>query len=281
VAEHLAAGPLRAVRTTRVAQRTLALTYLAVLVVVPIVVVTWRTFAGGWSVFWSAVSSTDAVTAYRLTLEVAVAAVALNAAFGVGVALLLTRYRFPGRRLLGALSDLPLSVSPIVVGLALILVYGPIGGWLGSGLHHAGIDIIYALPGMIMATAFVSLPLILREIVPVLEETGTEQEQAARVLGANAWQRFRRITLPTIRPALLYGVVLSFARSIGEYGAVKVVSGNVSGVGQTQTVPLVIGTRVDQLEPGYYQLAFVLIVVTVTAITVVSVKHREGSRSHD
>jgi sulfate transport system permease protein len=166
-------------------------------------------------------------------------------------------------------------VSPIVVGLALVLVYGPLNSWFGTGLQSAGIQIIYAVPGMVLATSFVSLPLILREIVPVLDEAGTDQEQAARVLGANAWQSFRRITLPTIRPALMYGVVLTFARSIGEYGAVKVVSGNVSGVGQTQTLPLVIGDRVEQLQGGYYQLAFVLIVVTVTAITLVSHKRKE------
>jgi sulfate/thiosulfate transport system permease protein len=268
-------NPLGAHRGTRLAQRSIALFYLGVLVLIPVVVITWRTIGDGWATFWSAISSSQAVTAYGLTLEVSVFAVLLNMAFGVGVALLLTRYRFPGRRFLGALADLPLSVSPIVVGLALVLVYGPLDSWFGTGLQSAGIQIIYAVPGMVLATSFVSLPLILREIVPVLDEAGTDQEQAARVLGANAWQSFRRITLPTIRPALMYGVVLTFARSIGEYGAVKVVSGNVSGVGQTQTLPLVIGDRVEQLQGGYYQLAFVLIVVTVTAITLVSHKRKE------
>jgi sulfate transport system permease protein len=278
VAETKTLDPLRGSRASVIGQRSLALVYLGVLVMVPIVTILWRTIGDGWSAFWTAVSSSQAVTAYRLTLEVSVMAVILNALFGIGVALLLTRYRFPGRRLLGALSDLPLSVSPIVVGLALVLVYGPVDSWFGSGLQSSGIHIIYALPGMVLATSFVSLPLILREIVPVLTEVGTDQEQAARVLGANAWQSFRRITLPTIRPALLYGIVLSFARSIGEYGAVKIVSGNVSGVGQTQTLPLVIGSRVDQLQTGYYQLAFVLIVVTVTAITVVSFQHPRESK---
>jgi sulfate transport system permease protein len=250
-------------------QRAVALLYVGVLVLVPLVVVTWKAWSPGVSAFWSAISSPEALTAFRLTAEVALAAVALNAVFGVGVALLLTRHRFPGRRLLSALADLPLSVSPIVVGLALVLVYGPVDGWFGHGLHDAGFDIIFALPGMILATTFVSLPLILREVVPVLAEEGTEQEQAARVLGANAWQRFVRITLPTIRPALLYGLVLSLARSIGEYGAVLVVSGNVSGAGQTQTVPLLVSERVQQLEPGAYQLAFLLILVTVLAIVLV------------
>lgn len=259
----------------RALQRSLALVYVGVLVLVPLVVITWRTFGSGWSVFWTAVSSPDAVTAYRLTAEVAAAAVAANTVLGVGLALLITRYRFPGRRMLGALADLPLSVSPIVVGLALVLVYGQAGGWFGTALSRVGIQVIFALPGMILATAFVSLPLVLREVVPVLEEEGTEQEQAAQVLGASAWQRFVRITLPTIRPALLYGVVLSLARSIGEFGAVRVVSGNVGGVGQTQTVPLLVDDRVEQLEPGAYQLAFVLIAVTVIAIVVASIKRGE------
>jgi sulfate/thiosulfate transport system permease protein len=278
VADSKTLDPLRGNRSARVAQRSIALVYLGGLVLVPIVAITWRTIGDGWSAFWSAISSSQAVTAYRLTLEVAVLAVLLNAIFGVGVALLLTRYRFPGRRLLGALCDLPLSVSPIVVGLALVLVYGPVDSWFGSDLQSAGIQIIYSVPGMVLATAFVSLPLVLREIMPVLEEAGTDQEQAARVLGASDWQSFMRITLPTIRPALMYGVVLTFARSIGEYGAVKVVSGNVSGVGQTQTLPLVIGSRVDQLQGGYYQLAFIMIVVTVSAIVIMSFKRREEAR---
>lgn len=277
MAEQLTATTPGLQHSGRLIQRILALAYVGVLLLVPLVVVSWRTFGDGWAVFWSAVSSSTAVTAYRLTAEVSVAAVALNTVFGVGLALLITRYRFRGRRLLGALADLPISVSPIVVGLALVLVYGPAGGWLGTDLHRAGIQIIFAVPGMILATAFVSLPLVLREIVPVLEEEGTEQEQAARVLGANAWQRFRRITLPIIRSALLYGVVLSLARSIGEFGAVRVVSGNISGVGQTQTVPLLVSERVEQLEPGAYQLAFVLIVVTVTAIVLVSLKRKDRS----
>lgn len=263
-------------RAARLIQRTAALAYLAVLVIVPLVVITWRSFDDGWSTFWTSVSSPDALIAYRLTAEVAVAAVALNTVFGVGLALLITRYRFPGRRLLGALADLPMSVSPIVVGLALVLVYGPTGGWFGGYLQQAGVQVIFAVPGMILATSFVSLPLALREIVPVLEEEGIDQEQAARVLGANAWQRFVRITMPTIRPALLYGLVLSLARSIGEFGAVRVVSGNVSGTGQTQTVTLLVNERVQQLEPGAYQLAFVLIVVTVTAITLVSLGRRSS-----
>jgi len=267
-------------RATRLGLRVVALLYVGILVLVPLVVGTWKTVRPGPAAFWSAISSQQAVTAFRLTAEIALASVALNAVFGVGLALLITRYRFPGRRLLSALADVPLSVSPIVVGLALVLVYGPVDGWFGSTLDDAGIKIIFSLPGMILATTFVSFPLVLREVVPVLAEEGIEQEQAARVLGASAWQRFARITLPIIRPALLYGIVLSLARSIGEYGAVLVVSGNVSGEDQTQTVPLLVGERVQQLEPGAFQLAFLLIVVTVLVIVLVFLRRREGEAKH-
>jgi sulfate transport system permease protein len=264
----------------RLVRRFVALAYVAVLVLVPLVVVVWKTVSPGASEFWSAISSHQAVTAFRLTVEISLAAVALNTVFGVGVALLIARYRFPGRRLLNSLADLPISVSPIVVGLALVLVYGPVDGWFGKGLHDVGFDVIFAVPGMILATTFVSMPLILRELVPVLEEAGIEQEQAARVLGANAVQRFVRITFPIIRPALLYGIVLSLARSIGEYGAVLVVSGNVSGQNQTQTVPLLVSERIQQLEPGAYQLAFLLIVVTVLTIIVVNLRRSRTEPNH-
>jgi sulfate/thiosulfate transport system permease protein len=261
----------------RVAQRVIVLAYVGVLVLVPLVLVTWRALSPGVGAFWSAISDDQAVSAFKLTAEIAVLAVLVNLVFGVGTAILLARYRFFGKGLLSALIDLPLAVSPIVVGVALVLVYGPSSGWFGGTLAAHGIKIIFAVPGMVLATTFVSMPLILREVVPVLQEEGIEQEQAARVLGANAWQRFRRITLPTIRPALAYGIVLGLARSIGEFGAVAVVSGNVSGAGQTQTVPLVISERVQQFEPGSYQLAFVLILVTVAAIVIVSLRRGHSS----
>lgn len=249
--------------------RGIALGYVALIVLVPLYLITYRTVNDGWSTFWNAISSSEAITAFRLTGEVAVAAVVLNTVFGVGVALLLTRYSFRGRRVLSALVDLPISVSPIVVGLALVLVYGPTSGWFGK---HIGIQIIYALPGMILATTFVSLPLMLREIVPVLEESGDDMEQAARVLGASGWQQFVRITLPTIRAAVMYGLVLTFARSIGEFGAIRVVSGNIQGAGQTQTVTLLIDDKYTNFEQGTYQLAMVLVLVTIVAIALTSLR---------
>jgi sulfate transport system permease protein len=255
---------------SRYAMRAIALLYVSAIVLMPLLVVFWRTFDQGGQAFWDAISSTQALQAFKLTAIIAAAAVAINTVFGVAMAVLLVRYRFPGKRLVSAFIDLSISVSPIVVGLALVLVYGPNDGWFGKGLHNAGFEVIYALPGMILATAFVSLPLVVREIVPVLEDEGIEQEQAARVLGASAAQRFWRITLPTIKWALAYGIVLSLARAIGEFGAVKVVSGNISGSGQTQTAPLLVDEKVEQLLPGSYQISLVLIAVAVLAIVIVS-----------
>jgi sulfate transport system permease protein len=277
VAETTATATLRPARS-KWTMRVIALAYVGLIVVVPLYVISYRTINDGWSTFWNAISSQEAVTAFRLTAECSVAAVAINTVFGIGLALLLTRYSFRGRRVLGVLADLPISVSPIVVGLALVLVYGPVNGWFGKELNDLGFQVIFALPGMILATAFVSLPLMLREIVPVLEEAGDDMEQAARVLGASAWQQFARITVPTIRPALMYGLVLSLARSIGEFGALRVVSGNVQGAGQTQTVTLLIEDKYQNFEPGTYQLAMVLVLVTVIAIAITSLKRsKEGT----
>lgn len=267
-------------RRGRYGLRAVALLYVAILVLLPLGVICGKVIGEGWSAFADAVSSDAAVTAYKLTAEISLIAVVLNTIFGVGLALLLTRYRFRGARVLSVLADLPISVSPIVVGLALVLVYGPINGWFGKGLANAGIDVIYSTPGMVLATTFVALPLVLREVVPVLQEEGTDMEQAARVLGANAWQQFVRITLPTLRPALAYGIVLSLARCLGEFGAVRVVSGSVSGYGQTQTVTLLIEDKYTQLEGGTYQLSLVLVIVTVVAIALASLR-RERTPSHE
>jgi len=205
----------------------------------------WRTFQHGLAPVWTALSSPEAVHAFKVTLSVALWAVLANTLFGIGTALLLVRHRFPGKRILGALIDLPVAVSPVVVGLALILVYGrfePVGGWL----QRHGLQIIFSLPGMVLATVFVSLPLVVRAIAPVLQELGADQEQAAHTLGAGRWQTFRRITLPGIRWALAYGVVLCLARALGEFGAVAVVSGGL--VGQTQTLTLFVKERFDNFD---------------------------------
>lgn len=256
--------------------RAVGVGYVVALVMMPLVLIVWRTIEQGAGAFWDAISSSDAVHAYQVTVEVAGLAVLINTVFGVGVAILLARYRFPGRSLLNVLIDVPITISPIVVGLALVLVFGWTTGWFGPALQSAGIAVIFSTPGMVLATAFVSLPLVLREVQPVLEEEGIEQEQAARSLGANALQRLRRITLPTIKWALAYGVVLSVARSLGEFGAVRVVSGGISG--QTQTVTLVVDERAEQFEPGAYQLSIVLIAVSAICIVLISLVRPKGAR---
>jgi len=248
--------------------RSVAVLYIGILVALPLALVFQRTIADGAGAFWDAISAPDAVHAFVITAQIALIAVAINTVFGLGVALLLARYRFAGRRLFNLLLDIPVSVSPIVVGLALVLVYGPTQGWFGPRLSDAGVQVIFALPGMVLATCFVTLPLVVREIVPVLQEEGLDQDVAARSLGANSWQRFGRVTLPTIRWALAYGVVLSLARAIGEYGAVRVVSGDV--IGQTQTATLRVGDLAEQGEPGAYQISLVLVLFAVLCIAGIS-----------
>ncbi|MCP2328043.1 sulfate transport system permease protein [Hamadaea flava] len=244
--------------------RAIALVYLLFLLILPVGLIVWQTFGDGLQNVIDALTTEEAIHAFQVTLQVAVWAVVLNTVFGVGVALLLTRTNFPGKRLLNALIDLPLAVSPVVVGLALILAYGrysTVGGWLES----AGIHVIFSLPGMVLATVFVSLPLVVRAIVPVLEEMGDDQEQAARTLGAGAWQTFRRITLPGIRSALGYGIVLCLARALGEYGAVAVVSGKV--VGETQTLTLFVEERYLNYEvPAAFAAATVLALLAVGSL---------------
>ncbi len=255
--------------------RGLALTWLVLLLITPLVLILYRTFGSGFTEFVDALRAPDAVHALLVTLQVALIAVAVNTLFGICAALLLVRGRFIGRRLLNILIDLPVAVSPVVVGLALILVYGnfaKVGGWLAD----QGIEIIFSLPGMVLATIFISLPLVVRAVIPVLEEAGDDLEQAARTLGANWWQTFVRITIPTIRGALTYGIVLCFARAIGEYGAVSVVSGRI--VGQTQTLPLYVEERFQNFdEPAAFAVATLLaLIAAVTLVTTHFIRSREA-----
>lgn len=260
---------IREPRPLKLALRGLVIGYLALLVLWPVSLVVINTFADGLANLGEVFASAGVLSALRLSLEVTVWSVVLNLVFGVGVSLLLVRYDFPGKRALSALVDLPLSVSPVVVGLALMLVYrrdAPIGGFL----YSIGYQIIFSTPGMILATVFVALPLVIREVVPVLTEIGDEQEQAARSLGGNGWQVFWRITLPGIRWAVVYGVVLALARSLGEFGAVKVVSGNVSM--RTQTATLVVEETYANFQQGTaYAVAFLLTLAAVACIIVVSI----------
>lgn len=251
------------------ALRLLAVGYVFMLVAWPTGLLASRTFEGGVGNLVDTLGEEDVVSALRLTAMVAVIAVVINLVFGVTISLLLVRYQFPGKRLLSALVDVPLSVSPVVVGLALVLVYNGRDGWFGPGLEDGGFQVIFATPGLVMATCFVALPLVIREVVPVLHEIGDEQEQAARSLGASGPQTFWRITLPSIKWAVVYGVVLSLARSVGEFGAVKVVSNNISG--RTQTATLMVEEKYQNFQQDQaYAIAFLLVLLSIACLVVVA-----------
>ena len=257
--------------------RAIVIVYLFFLVAWPLALVAQNTFADGLTDLRAILTDPDTVHALRLTVMIALTAVLINTVFGVGISILLVRYDYPGKRMLSALLDLPVSVSPIVVGLALVLVYGGSSGWFGVALESAGFQVIFSVPGMVLATTFVALPLVIREVVPVLDEVGEEQEQAARSLGAGAVQTFRRITLPAIKWGVVYGVVLSLARSLGEFGAVKVVSGNI--LGETRTATLVVEEKYLNFDKGgAYATAFLLALVAVACLIVVSVLRPKEER---
>lgn len=263
-------------RRAKLSLRTVALLYLLALLILPVVVVFFKTFEHGFGVAWGWMTTPAAISALTLSLLMALIAVPLNTIFGVTCALVLVRRRGRMAAVLDALIDLPFLVSPIIVGLALTLVYG-IHGWFGGWFNDHGIRIIFAPAGMVLATVFVSLPLVARAVLPVLEQVGMDQDHAAASLGANAFTRFRRVTLPTIRVALAYGVVLALARCIGEYGAVLVISGNISG--QTQTAPLLIGDdfQTFQQDQGY-AIAFVLVLIALAAILIGAYIRRRQKR---
>lgn len=249
--------------------RLVAVGYVFLLVGWPVATIVRTAFADGAATVLDQFSDPEVVHALMLTAQIAVQAVLINLVFGVTISMLLVRYEFPGKRVLSALIDLPMSVSPVVVGLALLLVYNGRTGWFGPTLEEWGLKVIFSGTGMIMATCFVALPLVIREVVPVLTEIGDEQEQAARSLGANFRQTFWRITLPSIKWAVVYGVVLSLARSLGEFGAVKVVSGNV--INQTQTATLLVESRYQSFDQSAaYSISFVLAFVSVLCIVAVS-----------
>ena len=253
------------------AVRFFALGYLALLLAAPVGFVFWRTFEHGVGPAWDAVTSHDAVHALKVTLIIVAIAAPANTVFGVMCSLAIVRHRFPGAGIVNAVVDLPLALSPVVAGLALLLLYGR-GGWLG------GHGVLFALPGMVLASIFVSLPFVVREVVPVLREIGTEQEQAAATLGASAFQTFRRVTWPAIRWATAYGVVLTTARALGEFGAVSVVSGRL--VGQTETLTLYVQDRYVGFDTvGAYAAAGVLALIAVaTLILMTTLKPKEETQ---
>jgi sulfate transport system permease protein len=253
---------------SRIALRGVALFYLLVVLLAPLGMVFYRTFQNGLEPVWQALSDPLTVHAFKITLIAAVIAVPLNTVFGVLCALAIVRRRFRGKGVLNAFIDLPLAVSPVVVGLALYLLYGRTG-WFGPWLGGHGIQVLFALPSIVFATIFVSVPFVAREVIPTLREIGNEQEQAAATLGATRWQRFWRITLPSIRWAVIYGVILTTARCLGEYGAVAVVSGRIQGQTETAT------TRVDDLvqnfqTSGAYAISVVLAIIAVLVLVLMT-----------
>ena len=260
---------------SRLSLRTGALAYLAFLIVIPVGSVFYRAFQHGFATAWDAITTTDALHALWLTLLVVVIAVPLDTVFGVGVALILARHRFRGAWLLDALVDIPLALSPVVVGLSLVLVYGRTG-WFGNWLAARGITVIFSVPGIVMASAVVALPYVVREVLPVLQEIGTEQEQAARTLGAGPVTVFRRITLPSVQRGLAYGMTLTTARVLGEFGAVAIVSGSI--LGRTQTLTLFISGSIDNLDPiGAFTGAVVLALIALAVLGLLGVVGpREG-----
>jgi sulfate transport system permease protein len=248
----------------RLTLRTLALGYLALLLAFPVGMIFVRTFGEGIGPVWESITRPAALHALWLTVLVAVVAVAANTVFGVICALVLVRHNFRGKALLNAVLDLPLAVSPVVVGLALLIVYGRtslVGGWLAE----LGIRVVFSTPGIILATVFVSLPFVVREVVPVLREIGTEQEQAASTLGASAFQTFRLVTLPAIRAGVAYGVVLTMARAIGEFGAVSIISGKLAG--RTETLTIYVEDRFQSFDlVGCYTASVVLALIAVATL---------------
>jgi len=268
---------VRRERLSRYGLRAFALGYLGALLFVPLGIVLYRTFEPGLDYVWASITTPAAVHAFFLTVIVALIAVPLNTVFGILAALVIVRGRFRGKALLDALIDLPFAVSPVVIGLALILVYGRTG-WFGDELANAGVRIIFSMPGIVLATIFVTLPFVVREVVPVLREVGDEQEQAAATLGASRWQSFRRVTLPAIRWGVAYGVVLSTARAIGEFGAVSVVSGRISG--QTETLTLLVEKRFQNFNlAGAYAasaLLAVIALVTLLGMTLLSPRKEQA-----
>jgi sulfate transport system permease protein len=267
---------------SRLGLRSVALFYLAALLIVPVGMIFYRTFEHGLSQPIDAVTSEEGLHAFWLTIVCVGIAVPLNTIFGVMTALVLVRQNFRGKALLNSAIDIPFAISPVVIGLALFLVYAPRNSWFGGWLMDNGVQVVFSLPGMVLATIFVSLPFVVREVMPVLQEIGTDQEEAAETLGATPWQTFWRVTLPAIRWGVTYGVVLATARALGEFGAVSIIAGNVSGSGGTQTLPLYVKDQFDNFNlAGAYAAALVLAVLAIAVLFGMSFLQRRSSRAED
>ena len=259
-----ATGESRAVRWTLIA---IALTFLALTLLLPLALVFAQAFSKGLAAYWDAVKEPDALSAAKLTLLIASIAVPVNLVFGVAAAWSITKFDFPGKNLLITLIDLPFAVSPVISGMIFVLLFGA-QGWFGPWLLDHDFKIIFAVPGIVLATTFVTAPFVARELIPLMQEQGSEEEEAAIVLGAGGWQTFFRVTLPNIKWGLLYGLILCNARAMGEFGAVSVVSGHIRG--ETNTLPL-------HVEILYNEYAFaasfaVASVLTLLALVTLALK---------
>lgn len=253
-------------RLTHTALILVAVGFLVLFLVLPLATVFVEAFRQGVAAYLDAIKQPDTWSAIRLTLLVAVIAVPLNLVFGIAAAWAMTRFEFRGKALLGAFIDLPFSVSPVISGLVYVLLFGA-QGWFGPWLDAHGVKIIFAVPGLVLATIFITLPFVARELIPLMQSQGSEEEEAARILGASGWQMFFRVTLPNIRWALLYGVLLCNARAMGEFGAVSVVSGHIRGL--TTTMPLEVEMRYNEYDyVGAFAVASLLALLALVTLAV-------------
>lgn len=262
-------------RWLRLTLIAIALGFLGLFLALPLLVVFIEAFSRGWDVYKAAIFDPDALSAIRLTLLVAAISLPLNLVFGVAAAWSITRFQFRGKQLLLTLIDLPFSVSPIVAGLVFVLLFGS-QGWLGDFLQAHDLKIIYAVPGILLATLFVTFPFIARELIPLMQAQGSEEEQAALTLGANGWQIFRRVTLPNIRWALVYGAILANARAMGEFGAVSVVSGHIRGLTNTMTLHVEILYNEYQFAASFAVASLLALLAILTLV----VKHLIEWKGH-
>jgi len=255
---------------------TLALAFMALFLVLPLAAVFAEGLKSGWQAYWAALKEPDAQSAIWLTLLTAAIAVPLNLVFGVAAAWCIAKFDFKGKAFLTTLIDLPFSVSPVVAGLIYVLVFGA-QGWLGPWLAEHDIKIIFAVPGIVLATVFVTFPFIARELIPLMQAQGSDEEQAAQVLGANGWQTFRHVTLPNIKWGLIYGVILCNARAMGEFGAVSVVSGHIRG--QTNTMPLHVEVLYNEYQgQAAFAVASLLALLAIATLVIKTVVEWQQER---
>ncbi|MGO2372547.1 sulfate ABC transporter permease subunit CysW [Pseudoalteromonas sp. KG3] len=251
---------------------TLALTFIVACLILPLLMVLYEALRSGWDVYLASITEPDALAAIRLTLLVAAISVPLNLVFGVMASWAIAKFDFFGKRFLLTLIDLPFSVSPVIAGLVFVLLFGA-GGWFGDEVTAMGWQIVFAVPGIVLATLFVTFPFVARELIPLMQSQGTDEEEAARVLGASGWTIFKKVTLPNIKWGLLYGVILCNARAMGDFGAVSVVSGHIRGV--TNTLPLHVEVVYNEYQfTAAFACASLLAFLAIITLIIKEVLHR-------